>query len=92
MIVPLNDSAYVGCTRPARNRGEPGSHTDGSEKNEPRHSRLVGFGYDRSSTTPPPQSNLPRSSMLLDGRVNPPVQSNEKRRDVWPTCRSAVCE
>ena len=71
MIVPLNDSAYVGCTRPARNRGEPGSHTDGSEKNEPRHSRLVGFGYDIEYETPP-QSHLPQSFSMLDGCVESP--------------------
>jgi hypothetical protein len=40
---------------------------------EPRHGRLVGFGYDIEYETPPtPQSHLPPSSSMLDGRVESP--------------------
>jgi hypothetical protein len=38
---------------------------------EPRHGRLVGFGYDIEYETPP-QSHLPQSFSMLDGCVESP--------------------
>ena len=38
---------------------------------EPRHGRLVGFGYDIEYETPP-HSHLPSLSSMLDGRVESP--------------------